>query len=425
MRKQARCRGCKSERLQLVFTLGEQSLTGFLLKDEHPRWGTLDMMLCENCNLAQLGHTYPGDWFYDWYGYRSGTNPMMVKSLAELAHGVESHLRLGDTVLDLGSNDGTFLRLISTPGIRRVGIDPVKNLGPSSREGLHLFVNDYFSASLLREHVSMYGPVQVVTAIAMFYELEDPVAFLRDVESILVPNGVLVIQMNYLPMMLDANGYDNIVHEHQTYFSLSTLLPVLDRAGFRALEVSTNSVNGGSFRVWATKIGSTVQIPSGDKTIRDMLSRERDMRLADVHTYEGFHRRINDERRALRAIVDQVHNDGGRIYVYGASTRGLAIMEFTGLDHELIEGAAERNRDKYGRTYGATGIKCVPEDEAREKANYFLILPHHFLAEFLERERAWMDRGGRFIVPLPRARVLAAGGREVWPFPVTKGAEVA
>lgn len=413
MREQWQCRACDLSELEPVFSLGRQSLSGFLLPNQKPRFGPLDLVLCRNCSLVQLAHTYPGEWFYEWYGYRSGTNAMMVESLRELARGVAEMANLipGDGVLDIGSNDGTLLRQFTMP-LRLVGIDPVKNLGPTAEQGLHTFINDYFSAKALASHVEEHGRFRAVIASAMFYELEYPVAFLRDVRSILEESGIIAIQMNYLPSMIERNGYDNIVHEHQTYFSLTTLIPVLEAGGFGAIDVSTNAVNGGSFLVWCAPSGANVYSEGGGARVGAMLRDEAAMELASPATYVAFGRRIRKLRADLRDVIESAVTQGKKVYVYGASTRGLAIMEYCNLDADLIAGAAERNPDKWGRSYGATRIECVPEEEARAKADYFLVLPHHFLGSFLEREAEWLERGGRFLVPIPRVRLLGPGGVE-------------
>jgi len=244
----------------------------------------------------------------------------------------------------------------------------------------------------------------------MFYELEDPVGFLRDVVSVLDDDGLVVIQMNYLKTQLETNGYDNIVHEHQTYFSLLSLLPVLARSGLRALDVEINDVNGGSFRVWACKNAARRTIAGGSERIMDMVDVENAARIKTDAPLVSFYQRICGERDRLRLLIDRINEEGSAIYVYGASTRGLAIMEFTGIDADDIVGAAERNPDKIGRMYAGTGIPCVPEDEARNGADFMLVLPHHFLADFVQRESEWLANGGLFIVPLPEVRLVGAHG---------------
>jgi SAM-dependent methyltransferase len=408
------CRSC-GEPIEGVLSLGRQSLSSFVLPGETVRYAPLDLGMCEECGLVQLMHTCPGEWLYDWYGYRSGTNRSMVKSLGELARAAAALAGLapGDSVCDIGSNDGTFLRLLQE-GVRKVGFDPAKNLGSRAAEGLDLWVNDYFSASGIESSAPGFAPFKLVTATAMFYDLDDPLAFVRDVRRVLRPDGLFVVQMNYLGTMVERNGYDNIVHEHLTYYSLSSFLHVLAEGGFDAVDVETNDVNGGSFRVYARQSEYEGDEPAGGgRRIEMMLAAEAGQGLTERATFSAFANRVRRTRDELRAVVDAAAKAGKKIYVYGASTRGLVVMEYCGIDSRVVAGAAERNPDKWGRLFAGTGIPCVPEEEARAKADCFIVLPHHFLAEFVEREAEWLAHGGKFIVPLPEVRIIGAGGVEV------------
>jgi len=260
-------------------------------------------------------------------------------------------------------------------------------------------VTDYFSAAAIADEPK----AKIISAIAMFYDLDDPLAFLRDVATVLHPEGIFLIQMNYLGAMLSNNSFDNVSHEHVTYYSLATLIPLLERAGLRVEEVAENAVNGGSFRIYVRHRASVKKI---DPSVPEMLRTEQDMRLTDPKAYAEFVTRIRAIRKQVRTLLDELRAAGKRIYVYGASTRGLVQMEYFGLDSALFEGAAERNPEKYGRLYGNTGIKCVPEEEARANADVFFILPYQFLDAFIEREKGFLARGGKFVVALPSVRVL-------------------
>jgi hypothetical protein len=330
----------------------------------------------------------------------------MVAALKDLADATfkAAHLSPGDAVCDVGSNDGTLLRQFPK-GLFKVGFDPVKNFDRKEMsDGLDVFVPGRFSATAWRS-AARERRARAVTASAVFYALDDPLGFLLDVRAVLDPSGVLVIQMNHLGEMLRSNCFDNVAHEHVTYFSLSTLLPLLRRAGFRCLDASLNAVNGGSLRVLATPKGSALVIDGGERRIEELLDGEA--WLGRTSSYAAFVGRVRRLCAKLRATVEKYAGAGRRVYVYGASTRGLTVMRCAGIDGRLIAGAAERNPDKWGRQYSDTGIVCVPEEEAREKADVFLCLPYQFLNYFVERERAWLERGGRFLVPLPEVREVA------------------
>jgi hypothetical protein len=325
----------------------------------------------------------------------------MRSALADVVRESRRRVNLceGDVVIDVGSNDGTLLGFYSDMNLRRIGFEPAKNLADVAAANCERLVPDYFTAKAIAN-----GPkAKIVSAIAMFYDLDDPLAFLRDVAEALHPEGLFVIQMNYLKSMLENNAFDNISHEHVTYYSLSTLMPLLERAGLAVEDVAENNVNGGSFRIYV-RHRAAFEYPN--IRVLQMGLAERAMGLEEPAIYRKFVTRIGVIRKQVRSLLDDLHATGKRIYVYGASTRGLVQMEYFGLDSNLFEGAAERNPEKYGRLYGNTGIKCVPENEARTKADVFFVLPYQFLDAFIEREKDFLARGGQFVVALPTVRVL-------------------
>lgn len=392
------CRSCEGDLVYLL-SLGKQYLTAFPANGKEAlRRAPLELVICSDCKLVQLRHTCPGEWLYSWYGYRSGINASMRAALQDVVDNIERRvdLKWGDIALDIGSNDGTLLRSYKSK-VLRAGFEPAVNLREEGAKGIEYFVPDYFRYMPYR-----VPKAKVITAIAMFYDLDDPNGFLRDVAKSLRRDGLFVIQMNYLPTMLQGNVYDNISHEHVTYYSLSTLLPLLERSGFSAIHMETNDVNGGSMRVYCM----LSQRPYRPVAIRKILEEEESMGLAKISTYECFSEKVIQSGKALSAFVRDRRDEGERIYVYGASTRGLVVMQHSGLDSKLIAGAAERNPEKWGRSYAHTGIVCVPEEEARQKADYFLILPWQFLEEFKVREKAFLERGGKFIVPLPELQIV-------------------
>ena len=395
------CRACGYDQLPTIVSLGLQTITSFPVDagQQAPR-APLHVVMCSRCGLVQLRHTVDRDNLYRWYGYRSGTNESMRSALADVVRESVRRVNLceGDVVIDIGSNDGTLLGFCSGMGLRRVGFEPARNLTEIAAANCERLVPDYFTAKAI-----VNGPkAKIIFCCAMLYDLDDPLAFLRDVAEALHPEGLFVIQMNYLKSMLENNAFDNVSHEHVTYYSLSTLVPLLERAGLAVEDVAENKVNGGSFRIYVRHRAGLERVTS---EVLEMLHAERAMGLEGPAIYKKFVTRIGVIRKQVRSLLNDLHTARKRIYVYGASTRGLVQMEYFGLDSKLFEGAAERNPEKYGRLYGNTGIRCVPEDEARTKADVFFILPYQFLDAFIEREKDFLARGGQFVVALPSVRV--------------------
>jgi hypothetical protein len=225
----------------------------------------------------------------------------------------------------------------------------------------------------------------------------------KDVVDCLAPDGVWVVQQNYLGTMLEKNGFDNIGHEHLEYYSLSTMEKLLGRHGLEIFDVETNDVNGGSFRTYAGHRGKF----EVRETVNELRQREKHMHLNSSKVYHNFAARIRKIKSDLRKLVKDEVNGGRTVYVYGASNRGNTILQYCGLDQRLIKKATDANPDKWGRATVGTGIPIVSKQEARKDSpDFFLILPHHFLDEIKREEKDYLENGGKFIVPLPEVRIV-------------------
>lgn len=409
-----RCRVCHNEKLVPILSLGAQYVSDFITSEkDHTEKVPLDIVLCEidsgGCGLLQLRHTTPGELMYSHYWYQSGINESMRVALADITSCVKKMVpfKPGDMVVDIGCNDGTLLRSYAVDGLLTVGIDPAKNLHVLSSKGTTKVINDYFSAAAIRRHFPDKKP-KAITAIAMFYDLDDPNSFVADAASLLDKDGVFVIQMSYLPLMLETNAFDNICHEHLEYYSLAALENLLSRHNLEVFDVSLNDVNGGSFRAYIRHKGAAVSGLDGAMArIADLRKKENEMGLNSRAVYEEFSSRVKTIGEQLSSFIRSEHAKGKKIFVYGASTKGNTLLQTYSLNYPIIEAAAERNSDKYGRKTVGTLIPIISEAEARgKKPDYFLVLPWHFMDSFIKREADYLKSGGKFIVPLPNFKVI-------------------
>ena len=412
------CRVCGSKNLELIISLGEQYVSNFVdspSQSELSQKIPLDLLLCDarngGCGLLQLRHTTPPELMYMQYWYKSGINQTMREALADITGKAEKIIKLspGDVVVDIGANDGTLLRSYRTNEITTVGFEPARNLVPEAQVGTSKIVNDFFNYdSFAREFGS--SKAKIITAIAMFYDLDNPNKFVADIVKCLDKDGVFIIQQNYLLGMLQLNAFDNIVHEHLEYYSLLSISKLLARHNLEVFDVETNELNGGSFRTYIRHKGSVVKgFDGADERVRKMLEEEKRIGLEDIKVYQNFAARINSIRDQLTGFIKQEVQKGKRIYIYGASTRGNTLLQYFQIDNRLIIAAAERNPDKWGKKTIGTLIPIISEEQARkERPDYFLVLPWHFLQEFLKREREYLMSGGKFIVPLPEFKVIGS-----------------
>ncbi len=399
------CRVCQSPRLQEILSLGKQYVSDFVTLDGISPQAPLEAVRCLACGLVQLRHTFPRESLYHHYWYRSGISPTMRKALADLVLRSCEIAKPGsdDLVVDVGCNDGTLLRSFNLPGLVLVGFEPAENLVPEARRGTHWIFNDFFSSKVFKQKFGE-RKARIITSVAMFYDLEDPNSFVADIYEILASDGIFVVQQNYLATMLEQNGFDNIGHEHLEYYSLGTMQALLEKHGLEVFEVETNNVNGGSFRTVICRKGL---YPVG-KSVAQMKSHEARLGLDEQATYERFATNIGRIRSQLHEFIVEEVKSGKTVYAYGASNRGNTILQYCGLDRSLIKKAADANSDKWGRKTVGTLIPIVSKDEARrDKPDYFLILPHHFLDEIRIEEKEYLESGGKFIVPLPEFHIIA------------------
>jgi len=405
----ARCRASGSPNLLPVLSLGHQVLTGVFPTDQAQAItsGPLELVWCAESGLLQLRHSYdPAELYGANYGYRSGLNQSMVTHLASKACYLERllPLRPGDVVLDIGSNDATLLKSYATPDIARVGIDPTGSKFRSFYGDDVALVPEFFSVDAYRGFTRKSA--RIVTSVAMFYDLEDPVGFVREIEAVLADDGIWHLEQSYMPSMLRMNSYDTICHEHLEYYSLGSLVPILRAAGMKIVDVAMNAVNGGSFAVTAVKESNRGLRPNLP-VIDWLLAQEDRMGLGTPRPYRQFEERVYRHREDLVRLVRALRGDGKTILGYGASTKGNVLLQFCGFGPDDIAAIAEVNADKFGCYTPGTHIPIISEAEARSmRPDYFLVLPWHFKEGILRREREYLAAGGKMIFPFPEIEIL-------------------
>jgi NDP-4-keto-2,6-dideoxyhexose 3-C-methyltransferase len=403
----SRCRICGNARLVSILDLGRQALTGVFPKKRSQKItaGPLELVRCAGgCGLVQLRHSYDKKEMYGRdYGYHSGLNRSMVEHLRDLVREVSrvARPRRGDLVVDIGSNDGTLLGGYAGKGLDLVGVDPTgARFKRSYPKGSRLIV-DFFSAKALRARVGA-KKAKIVTSIAMFYDLDAPLDFMREIASILEDDGVWMLEQSYLPAMLESTAYDTVCHEHLEYYSLGQIEWMAERAGLRIIDVEVNDVNGGSFCIMLAKRGSSRK-PNAARI--NALSRS-EAALSRSSTYKAFKRAVFEHRAQLIRFLKKAKAEGKVVLGYGASTKGNVILQFCGLTPRDIPCIGEVNRDKFGCFTPGTLIPIVPEAEARaRRPDYLMVLPWHFKKFIVAKEAAYRKSGGKLFFPLPKLEI--------------------
>jgi hypothetical protein len=415
------CRICHSDELTEVLNLGYHYVNDFPLPGDLNNRKVCPIVLdrCSRCSLVQQRCSVPPATLYQYhYWYRSGTTETMRNRLKDVAQDVMNkiHLQTGDVVLDVGANDGTLLSNYP-PDLLRVGVEPATNLQEECRKHCDVVVPTFWSNAEYRAKMIEEGFIErkagrngisiqtvplakVITALGMFYDLEDPNPFIHDVAMALDRNGLFVFQMMGWNQTLRQGDVGNLCHEHLEFYTLHSLKVLLGKHGLRMVEIQENDVNGGSYRVYCKHAEDTDDCRGVDDLVNQDL---RECSVGDVAT---FTKKIDTTRKTVLAFVRSAISSGKRVWVYGASTKGNTLLQYWGLDPYQIQGAVDKSEEKVGRCT-VNGIPIYSEKDFRESnPEYALILPYTFAEEFAAREVEWRRGGGVFIVPLPEFRTI-------------------
>lgn len=404
----SQCRICGNQNLARVLDLGNQVLTGVFPKDRNAKItrGPLWLLKCHGdadaCGLLQLGHSYElSEMYGDNYGYRSGLNASMVAHLHAKVKRIRGlvNLQAGDLVVDIGSNDSTTLQAYPSD-LTLVGIDPTGTKFRSYYPPHVQLIPDFFSSRLLEQRLPG-RKAKVVTSFSMFYDLEDPMGFMRQVHDVLADDGLWVFEQSYMPTMLEMNSYDTACHEHLEYYALRQIQWMAERVGLRIVDVEFNDVNGGSFSVAVKKAApGATPVPQ----VAQLLQTEKAAGLDTLAPYEAFAQRVAQSRSELLAFVERARAEGKTVAALGASTKGNVLLQYCNFTERDIVAVGEVNAEKFGAYTPGTLLPIVKESELLAKSpDYLLVLPWHFRSFFVDSPSF---KGRRLVFPLPRLEVV-------------------
>ncbi len=409
------CRICGNSELLPIMNLGNQALTGVFPRTQTEAIHSfpLELVKCSEtpkghtCGLVQLRHSGDLSEMYGMnYGYLSSLNRSMVSHLHAKVGRILEQVKLssGDLVIDIGSNDSTTLQAFPKD-LTLVGVDPTgvkfKHLYPSHIQ----LIPDFFSAKAVQ---SVLGSkkAKVITSFSMFYDLENPLAFVEEVSSCLDDNGIWVMEQSYLPTMLAKISYDTICHEHLEYYALRQIQWLADKVGLCIVDVELNDVNGGSFSLTLQK--KTNAQSTHAPIVSKLLAQEHELGLHTMKPFVKFASQTAAHRGELLTFLENAHKKGEKIIGYGASTKGNVLLQYCGLSPKELPAIAEVNPDKFGRFTPGTLIPIISEADAKAmKPDYFLVLPWHFRENIIKREQDWIKSGGKLLFPLPEVSVVS------------------
>ena len=409
-----KCRISK-EKLSVVLDLGNIYLNNFLKKkDLNAPKGKLRIGFGKKSKLVQLLDTANQEKLYKNYWYRSGTNKTMTDQLKQIVDTVPFwvDLKKNDVVLDIGCNDGTLLKNYKQFNkIYRIGIDPATNIAKEGKKNCEAHSVSFFNKKIFFKLSKKKA--KVITSIAMFYDLDDPAKFVSDINQCLDDDGIWIMQLSYTPLMMNLNAFDNIIHEHIEYYTLESIIPLLKKYNLEIIDADINDVNAGSIRLTIkkdkNKLLSSANFTKeiGKLRLKSLVLYEKKLQYDKKKTYVNFKKNIDSQKSSLLKLLKKIKKQNKLVLGYGASTKGNTLLQYYGINENLLPAIAERQKQKVGLLTVGSWIPIISEEEMRKrKPDYLLVLPWQFIHEFVIREKNFLKRGGKFIVPLPKVKII-------------------
>ena len=392
------CLLCKNKTLKEVYNLGNFYISNFVSKNNIKKGlkAPLNLKYCKNCTLIQLSHIAPQELMYKkFYWYRSGVTKTMINGLKDIFKESLNYVKLEkkDVILDIGANDGTLLKNYKKKGYVTIGCEPAKNLQKQLKKNSKFQINNFWSKEALNKILikNKLRKPKIITAIGMFYDLEDPNLFIKDAALSLSDDGIFIAQLMCLNSMLKKNDVGNICHEHIEFYSNKSLKYLFEKNGLEIFKIDENDINGGSYRIYCRKFNRGSIKLKNENVLKDILS---------------FKKRAEKNKKEILTFINKETKKGKKIFLYGASTKGNTVLQYYKINKQTIPFAAERSKEKYGKYTIGTGIKIISEKEARRlNPDYFFVTPWGFIKEFISREKNWIKNGGKFIVPFPKLKI--------------------
>jgi len=399
--KLSNCRSCRSSKLLNLFSLGKIRFTGKFSKfPKKIKRGELGLVICNSCKLVQLNNNFDLKYLYGPdYGYRTGINNTMTKHVRDLVKDLTKKYKLikGDAVLDIASNDGTLLNSYNK-NIITFGIDPLIKKYIKFYDKINYKISNFFNYKYVKSKYK--NKFKIITALSVFYDTQNPVKFLKDVEKLLDKEGIAVIEFADLGSIIKYNMFDTICHEHLEYYSTTVLLKMINNNNLKLIDIKKNKINGSSKQYYICKKNASYKINS--KAIKKIILSEKILQLDKRKTFITFKKKIDKIKFILKNKIIKIKKEGKIIHGYGASTKGNVLLQYFDLDDSTIDYIAERNPKKYNHYTPGSKIKIISESKSRTlQPDYYLVLPWHFKKEIIKREKNIINKGTTFIFPLP------------------------
>ena len=406
------CRCCGRRDVELVIDLGDQPHCNRLVRPDMPAGADpaypLRVGFCRTCTMVQIDHTIPKESMFSDYPYVSGTTKTLPAHFAETSariakmHGVKP----GELVVDIGSNDGTWLKQWAPFGTRVLGVEAAENVANIALAAGVPTWNRFFNEESCRDILAEHGPARVITASGVFFHLEELHSVVKGIALLLAKDGVFVVQAIYLGGMVENTAFDQVYHEHLCYYTLKSLSALLEQHGLEVFEANLVNIHGGSIEA---HVGRKGMRPVGE-SVQKMAAHETERGYGEIDTYRRLAGNVVTLRAKLVALLEEYRAAGKSVWAYGAPAKGATLLNSFGIGPDLVQKAVERNPMKVGLAIPGVRIPILEEDGQQPGA--YLVLAWNFIDEFLKNPAniAYMAAGGEFIVPIPKVAVVGREG---------------
>jgi len=403
--KEHKCRGCESTNLTSILDLGMHPwCNDFITKEQLGTEGVypLHLVHCEECKLLQLDYTVPKETMFKDHTYVSSTTSTLAKHFLELAEENKEQFNLtnDDLIVDIGGNDGTQLIQYKIAGMGNVlNIESADNIAQLAVDSGIETINDFFNEEMVSEQIGG-GKIKLINASGVFFHLEELHSVIRGIKRGLAEDGVFVVQFMYAGTMVEKLNFDGIYHEHLCYYTLDSLGRLLEPYGLNIFDAYYSDIHSGSIIAKVTHSGAELDV----KTERYHDAMETDKKY-DKEAFIKFSETVSSKRHELSKLLTKLKTDGATVYAYGAPAKGNTLLNYFGINSEMIDQCVEVNELKIGRYLPKTHIPIIKES-SKDLPDYYLLLAHNFTDEILDKNKNLIKKGVKFIIPFPKIEII-------------------
>jgi SAM-dependent methyltransferase len=392
----------------MFLPLGSHPLAnGFLRKEDlglSEAMFPLDVYACLDCGLIQVSDNIPAG-FFRHYVYVPSASDVMRQHFAEMAGAVARRFLHSPQALtvDIGCNDGLFLKSLANLGKRTLGVDPATNIVEmATQQGLEV-VNEYFTPEIAGRILNEYGPAAVMVTTNTFHHIGDLDSFSEGVRLLLDDAGVFVIEVPHALELIEGNEFDGIYHEHVSQMTVKSLVDLFRRFDMEVFDIEKLEVHGGSMRAFIRKgRGNGV---SG--SVQQWIARELDGGLCRSSTYDAFRERVQQNKEITMRLLTDLKQQKKTLVGYGASARGNTLLNYYGIGTDLLDCIVDRNGLKRGLYSPGMHIPVFGiERIAQDMPDYLFVIAWNFASEIMHQQDEFRSRGGKFILPIPQAVIV-------------------